>query len=46
MFRLHNRDPIIQTKLILHFQRRGKRVLRLVDQIFYFTYRCCHVIKG
>ncbi|MBA0557801.1 hypothetical protein Golob_014845 [Gossypium lobatum] len=31
---LRIRDPIIQTKLILHFQRRGKRVLRLVDLIF------------
>ncbi|MBA0568938.1 hypothetical protein Golob_006404 [Gossypium lobatum] len=31
MQRIRNR--LIQTKLILHFQRRRKRVLRLGDQI-------------
>ncbi|MBA0704810.1 hypothetical protein Golax_017045 [Gossypium laxum] len=33
MSRLHNRNSLIQIKLILHFQRRRKRVLRLVNQI-------------
>ncbi|MBA0678438.1 hypothetical protein Goari_019785 [Gossypium aridum] len=30
---LHNRNRLIQTKFIIHFQRRRKRVLRLVNQI-------------
>ncbi|MBA0692379.1 hypothetical protein Goari_009947 [Gossypium aridum] len=47
MFPLHNHNRLIQIKLILHFQRRRKRVLRLANQFFfYFTYRCCHVIGG
>ncbi|MBA0810753.1 hypothetical protein Gohar_002713 [Gossypium harknessii] len=33
MFRLHNHNCLIPTKLILHFQRRRKRVPRLVNQI-------------
>ncbi|MBA0867460.1 hypothetical protein Goshw_000082 [Gossypium schwendimanii] len=33
MSRVHSRNRLIQTKLILHFQRRRKRVLRLRDQI-------------
>ncbi|MBA0808840.1 hypothetical protein Gohar_024547 [Gossypium harknessii] len=34
MFPLHNHNRLIQTKLILHFQRRRKRVLSLVNQFF------------